>query len=172
MFSCEHLICNQISWSQTLEPLKEQFLPQFFLQLILSDIRSSSSNCHLIKFADDTALLGLIHKDEVNEYTQLVNKFVEYCDDNFLVWNVSKITVPNRKYITEGNCSYPLFWFPLTSLTLKVLLPISACCTYLTGLSSLVFLHITVFDLLIMWKPITVLWISWKMHLKFFRERG
>ena len=65
-------------------------LAPFLFTIYTSDIRSSSSNCHLIKFADDTALLGLIHKEDANEYTQLVNKFVEYCNDNFLVLNVSK----------------------------------------------------------------------------------
>ena len=55
-----------------------------------SDIRSSSKSCHLIKFADDTALVGLIKNDDSNDYMQQVQKFVEYCDKNFLVLNVSK----------------------------------------------------------------------------------
>ena len=55
-----------------------------------SDIRSSHVNCPLIKFADDTALLGLISNDNHRIYLDQISNFVNYCKENFLELNVMK----------------------------------------------------------------------------------
>ena len=39
-------------------------LAPFLFTLYTSDCRSHSSKCPLVKFADDTALIGLISKDD------------------------------------------------------------------------------------------------------------
>ena len=44
----------------------------------------------LIKFAHNTAMTGLIGKDDVSEFQSQVNNFVDYCDRNYLELNVSK----------------------------------------------------------------------------------
>ena len=48
----------------------------------------SSETC-LIKFADDTAIQGLISNNE-NEYRQCVDWFVKWCEEHFLLLNVKK----------------------------------------------------------------------------------
>ena len=44
----------------------------------------------LVKYADDSALIGLIKKGHDLCYRNQINKFVEFCDLNHLVLNVSK----------------------------------------------------------------------------------
>ena len=49
-----------------------------------------TEKCPLIKFADDTAMAGLIGKDDESEFRSQVDNFVDYCDRNYLELNVSK----------------------------------------------------------------------------------
>ena len=65
-------------------------LAPFLFTVYTSDIRSSNENCSIVKFADDTALIGLIKKDNSEDYIRQVETFVKYCDENFLQLNVSK----------------------------------------------------------------------------------
>ena len=65
-------------------------LAPFLFTLYTSDCRSSETSCPLIKFADDTAMVGLIHKDNSEAYVSELEAFVDYCDSNFLELNVSK----------------------------------------------------------------------------------
>ena len=65
-------------------------LAPFLFTVYTSDIRSTSDNCYLIKFADDTALLGLIQKDNHDSYLKQVDLFVNYCKLNYLELNVTK----------------------------------------------------------------------------------
>ena len=51
---------------------------------------SQSSKCPLIKFADYTALIGLISEDDDSVFLTQVDCFVNHCDDNYLELNVSK----------------------------------------------------------------------------------
>ena len=44
----------------------------------------------MVKFADDTALVGLITNDDDDEYLEQIIDFVNYCGRNFLELNVSK----------------------------------------------------------------------------------
>ena len=62
----------------------------FLFTLYTSDCRSIHSSCPLIKFADDTAMIGLITDDDDSIYQQQLAMFVTYCDANFLELNVSK----------------------------------------------------------------------------------
>ena len=62
----------------------------FLFTLYTADIRSSMEMCPLVKFADDSAIVGLIDKDDDRAYLQQVQVFVEACEKNFLELNVSK----------------------------------------------------------------------------------
>ena len=65
-------------------------LAPFLFTLYTADGRCDSTKCHLVKFADDTALIGYINNDDSSEYLQQVSKFTSYCDENFLELNVNK----------------------------------------------------------------------------------
>jgi hypothetical protein len=57
-----------------------------------------------IKFADNTALIGLITNNDDADYLDDIRRFVKYFDDNFLVLNVKKtqeMKVPNEVVIEE-----------------------------------------------------------------------
>ena len=57
--------------------------------LYTSDCRAITENCKLYKYADDTALLSLCNNNDQN-YRLEVNRFVDWCDANFLLLNVKK----------------------------------------------------------------------------------
>ena len=65
-------------------------LAPFLFTIYTSDIRSNYSSCQIVKYADDTALIGLIDKDDNVAYLKQIQEFVDYCDENFLLLNVSK----------------------------------------------------------------------------------
>ena len=65
-------------------------LAPFLFTLYTSDVRSANNSCALVKFADDTALLGLIENDDDDAYLDQIIHFTKYCDDNFLELNVNK----------------------------------------------------------------------------------
>ena len=56
------------------------------------DCKSKSKNVNIIKFADDTAIQGLLSEDEndLNMYKEEVSNFVLWCKNHFLRLNVSK----------------------------------------------------------------------------------
>ena len=57
--------------------------------LYTNDCRSSSSDCLVIKYADDTVILGKLKVSDT-EYKSEINKFTLWCQNNFLELNVSK----------------------------------------------------------------------------------
>ena len=65
-------------------------LAPFLFVLYTSDVRSNDPLCPLIKFADDTALVGLIERDDCSNYINHLHNFIDYCDNNFLELNVKK----------------------------------------------------------------------------------
>ena len=65
-------------------------LSPFLFTLYTSDCRWNEESCHLQKFSDDSAVLGLILKDNENRYREKVDYFVNWCKDNYLLLNVSK----------------------------------------------------------------------------------
>ena len=58
--------------------------------LYTADCRSTDESCPLVKFADDTALVGNISNDEDAIYHKQVEDFVNWCDKNYLYLNVSR----------------------------------------------------------------------------------
>ena len=57
--------------------------------LYTNDCRAEMENVNIFKYADDTAILGLIKNDESN-YRLNIQKFTKWCDDNYLQLNPSK----------------------------------------------------------------------------------
>ncbi|KAI4893836.1 hypothetical protein NFI96_020825, partial [Prochilodus magdalenae] len=49
-----------------------------------------SPNCHLQKFSDDSAIVGLISNEEDTEYRELIQDFVDWCLQNHLQINAGK----------------------------------------------------------------------------------
>ena len=50
---------------------------------------ANNNNVHLLKFADDSTIQGLITFDD-NDYVDCVSSFAAWCDSNFLFLNVTK----------------------------------------------------------------------------------
>ena len=65
-------------------------LSPYLFSLYTSDSRESHDLCTLIKYADDTALTGKILNDNHTPFLEAVNRFVDWCDQNYLELNVSK----------------------------------------------------------------------------------
>ena len=65
-------------------------LSPYLFSLYTSDSRIDNKMCSLIKYADDTALTGLIIDDQCSHYLNSVQSFVNWCDKNYLQLNVTK----------------------------------------------------------------------------------
>lgn len=65
-------------------------LAPFLFTLHTHDCVSTELSCPLLKFADDTVIIGLISKDNSTFYENQLSSFVEYCERNVLELNVSK----------------------------------------------------------------------------------
>uniref|UniRef100_A0A8C4TKB5 Reverse transcriptase domain-containing protein n=1 Tax=Erpetoichthys calabaricus TaxID=27687 RepID=A0A8C4TKB5_ERPCA len=65
-------------------------LSPILFSLYTSDFQHNSESCHMQKFADDTAFVGCIRSGQEEEYRDLINDFVKWCDSNHLHLNTSK----------------------------------------------------------------------------------
>ncbi|KAI4884202.1 hypothetical protein NFI96_027037, partial [Prochilodus magdalenae] len=65
-------------------------LAPFLLTLYTADFMYSSPNCHLQKFSDDSAIVGLITNEEDSEYRELILDCVDWCLQNHLQINAGK----------------------------------------------------------------------------------
>eukprot|EP00057_Strongylocentrotus_purpuratus_P014910 XP_011669384.1 PREDICTED: uncharacterized protein LOC105440656 [Strongylocentrotus purpuratus] len=77
--------------------------------LYTNDCRSSSENVSVLKYADDTVIVGNIRGSET-EYEDYLNWFTEWCNENFLDFNTTKtkeMIIDFRKSIKQkgGNRS-------------------------------------------------------------------
>ena len=64
-------------------------LSPILFTLLASDSPISQS-CNIVKYADDTCILGLISNNEETAYRTCVDKFVEWCQKTSLVLNTKK----------------------------------------------------------------------------------
>ena len=65
-------------------------LSPILFSLYSNDCRSVFDNCTIIKYADDTVIKRKILNDDCRNYETRVQKFVEWCTENYLVLNVKK----------------------------------------------------------------------------------
>ncbi len=65
-------------------------LSPLLYSLYTHDCVSSHSSTSIIKFADDTVVLGLINNDDEAAYLDEVERLTSWCQDNCLSLNVSK----------------------------------------------------------------------------------
>uniref|UniRef100_A0A3P9LKD5 Reverse transcriptase domain-containing protein n=1 Tax=Oryzias latipes TaxID=8090 RepID=A0A3P9LKD5_ORYLA len=65
-------------------------LAPFLFTVYTADFMSSSASCHLQKFSDDSAVVGLITDDNDREYRELIQNFVDWCQRNYLQINAGK----------------------------------------------------------------------------------
>lgn len=65
-------------------------LSPVLFSLYTNDLCWQSRNVQIVKYADDTIIVGLIDNSMFDEYLQCVNFVSKWCNDNFLVLNVSK----------------------------------------------------------------------------------
>ena len=65
-------------------------LSPFLFSLYTDDCRSMSNECKIIKYADDTVILGKIVNDNCEDYLTQVKAFIEWSKLNFLELNVKK----------------------------------------------------------------------------------
>jgi hypothetical protein len=66
-------------------------LSPFLYIIYTNDCRSDKPSCPCIKFADDSALLGLVSDDEsLQAYQDAIVSFSRWCGDHFLELNVTK----------------------------------------------------------------------------------
>ena len=79
-------------------------LSPLLFTLLTHDCTPTYSTNHMVKFADDTTLVGLITKNDETNYRKEVNLLTTWCSNNNLLLNVSKtkeIVVDFRRRHTE-----------------------------------------------------------------------
>jgi hypothetical protein len=65
-------------------------LSPLLFTLYTNDCTSSFNNCIILKYADDTVIIGNIFDNDTSSYKSQVESFVKWCDSNFLDLNVRK----------------------------------------------------------------------------------
>lgn len=65
-------------------------LSPLLFTLYTSDCLSINADCKMLKYADDTVIIGKIKSNNENLYRDQVKSFVNWCDENYLNLNVRK----------------------------------------------------------------------------------
>ena len=65
-------------------------LAPFLFTLYTADFTHNTANCHLQKFSDDSAIVGLITHGDDTEYRELTQDFAVWCQRNHLQLNAGK----------------------------------------------------------------------------------
>ena len=63
----------------------------------------------VVKFADDTELVGNISNDEDAIYHKQIENFVNWCDENYLYLNVSKTKEMCIDFRKNQRCPKPVY---------------------------------------------------------------
>ena len=74
-----------------------------------ADCRSTDESCPLVKFAYDTELVGKISNDEDALYHKQIENFLNWCDKNYLYFNVSKTKEMSIEFRKNQRCSKPVY---------------------------------------------------------------
>ena len=65
-------------------------LSAFLFVLYTNQLCMNNNNVKIIKYADDTVVIGLIHNDDETEYRNGIDFVSEWCNQNYLDLNVTK----------------------------------------------------------------------------------
>ena len=84
-------------------------LAPFLFSLYTADCRSTDELCPLVKFADDTELVGQISNDEDALYHKQIENVVNWCDKNYLYLNVSKTKEMCIDFRKNQRCPKPVY---------------------------------------------------------------
>ena len=84
-------------------------LAPFLFALYTADCRSTDESCPVVKFADDTELVGKISNDEDTIYHKQIENFVNWCDKNYLYLNVSKTKERCIDFRKKQRCPKPVY---------------------------------------------------------------
>ena len=90
---------------QTLVHLKVQFQHPFCLRCI----QLTDESCPVVKFADDTELVGKTSNDEDAIYHKQTENFVNWCDKNYLYLDVSKMKEMCIDFRKNQRCPKPVY---------------------------------------------------------------
>ena len=69
---------------------KVVFSHHFFFSIYTNDLKSCYSDVEVIKYADDTLIIGNIRNDDNVNYFDTIRKSIEWCNENNLSLNESK----------------------------------------------------------------------------------
>ena len=84
-------------------------LAPYLFALYTADCRSTDESCPVVKFADDTELVGKIKYDEDAIYHKQIENFVNWCDKNYLYLNVSKTKERCIDFRKNQRCPTPVY---------------------------------------------------------------
>ena len=79
-------------------------LSAFLFIIYTNDLAENSTSGKIIKYADDTVVVGLISNNDENNYRKSIVDVIKWCNDNFLEVNVTKtkeMTIDFRKNKNE-----------------------------------------------------------------------
>jgi hypothetical protein len=65
-------------------------LSAFLFIIYTNSLSMNNDQCKVYKYADDTAVLGLIHNEDETFYRDTIENVCSWCDRNYLVLNASK----------------------------------------------------------------------------------
>ena len=66
-------------------------LSAFLFIVYTNALSQCSSNCKIIKYADDTVVIGLISNNIEDEYRQTISYISDWCSENYLDLDVTKM---------------------------------------------------------------------------------
>ncbi len=98
-------------------------LSPLLYSLYTHDCVSSHSSTSIVKFADDTVVLGLINNNDETAYLGEVERLTSWCQDNCLSLNVSKtkeLIVDFRKSQQRPYTPLMISWTPVEGEQLQV----------------------------------------------------
>ena len=82
--------------------------PVLFI-LYTNSFCASNPGCQILKYADDTVVLGLIQDSDESSYRSEISSVVQWCADNHLVLNASKTKEMIIDLRQRPSCPYPVF---------------------------------------------------------------
>ncbi len=83
-------------------------LSPLLFSIYTNDCTSLDSTDKLLKFADDTTIIGLIHDGDESAYRQHVDQIVSWCSRNNLHLNIGKTVEMIISFTKESTCFAPL----------------------------------------------------------------